>query len=295
MKNNSKKTSIVIILLIIIILLLILGFAILSKNVNKRTFNVIVDDTNVDKDSNNSISKLKEEKLKPKSYSAVIPTYMYHWVKEDTGGYEYPEMMVKPSEIKKQFEYLSTNNYDTIFITDLNEIYNFKKPIALTFDDGWQDVYNSVFPYAKEYKIKISMYVITDLIGTPGYCTIDQLKEMRDSGLVDIQSHTVTHRELATLSNDEVYKELSESKKYLKDNLNIDTTVICYPSGSFNNSVIKIAEDLGYTYGLAMDGGIYYTNRSDKMEITRIFLTRSMSLQTFINYSSNANVVVNWE
>ena len=289
MKKENKK---IIILLCLVVLFIFITkkeikIADIIKNKNEENVEIY--------DEENKESELKEADLKPVSYNAVIPMYMYHWVREDTGNYEYPEMMAKPSEIKKQFEYLSSNNYDTIFITDIDKIYDYKKPIALTFNDGWADVYNNVFPYAKEYNIKISMYVIIDLIGTAGYCTVDELKEMRDSGLVEIESHTMSHRMLATLSRDEIYKELDESKKYIKDTLGIDTTVICYPSGSFNNTVIEIAKELGYKYGLAMDGGVHYTSKTDNMQMTRIFATRSMSLNTFINYASNARVDVKWE
>ncbi len=295
MKNIKIIISFIVLISIVFLIILLWMF---YFNKDEQVFDLYNIDMSMSNDEiDNSISNINEQSvdIPPKSYTAVIPVYMYHWVREDTGGYEYPEMMVKTSEIKKQFEYLHTNGYDTIFINELDKIYNTNKPIALTFDDGWEDVYNNVFPYAKEYNIKISMYIIKNLVGTAGYCTEEQLKEMKESGLVDIQSHTVTHRKLATLSDDEIYTELNESKEYLKDAFGIDATVICYPSGSFNLNVIKIAEELGYKYGLAMDGGTYYTDRTDKMQITRIFATRSMNITSFINYAEKSNVIVEWE
>ncbi len=291
-KFSSIKKKYIILFIITLLFIVSISFFIIEYN-ETNVGNIYKIKENNDK----NINKIESSQLdlKPVSYNAVIPIYMYHWVREDTGGYEYPEMMVKTSEIKKQFEYLSKNSYQPIFITDIKDIYKYNKPIALTFDDGWIDVYTNVFPYVKEYNIKISMYIIKNLVGTSGYCNEEQLKEMRDSGLVDIQSHTVTHRELESLSDEEIYNELKISKDYLKDVFNINSTVICYPSGSFNDKVIDIAKKVGYNYGLAMDGGIHYTSKMSDMQIARIFATRSMSLNTFVSYAEKSNVNVKWE
>lgn len=294
MKKLKKYWYIIAIILILFISCLIFGLEFEKSKVDISNKNGMPDSGNNIDILNNKNGNPQEKEIKPKSYSAYVPIYMYHWLKEDTGGYEYPEMMVKPSELRKQFEYISQNNYDAIFITDLENVYKYDKPIALTFDDGWQDVYLHAFPLVKEFNIKISMYIINDFVGTPGYCTLDELKEMKESGLVQIDAHTVTHRKLATLSKEEVYNELLGSKNYLKDNLGIDAKVICYPSGSFNLSVINIANELGYKFGLAMDGGVHLTSKYSNMEIPRIFATRSMSINTFANYANKSSVKVEW-
>ena len=225
--------------------------------------------------------------------TANIPIFMYHWVRDDTGDYPYPENMVKPSELRKQMEYLKENDYDVIFASEIDSLQHYDKPVMLTFDDGWMDVYNEAFPLAKEYNMKISMYVITDLIGAPSYCTLEQLIEMRDSGLVEIDSHTISHPRLAELTLEQMTKELVESKAYLKENLNLDSRVICYPCGSYNKLVGNIASQ-NYEYGLLMDGGVYQynSNNSNPYEITRIYAMRSMTINTFANYcvASRVNI-----
>lgn len=294
MKAIKKYWCLMLGILVILIISCVCVFSIKNTKVDdKKEYNVSSDRTNIDV-LNEKNQNPKEEAVTPRSYTAAVPIYMYHWIKEDTGGYEYPETMVKPSELRKQFEYIANNSYDDLFVSEIAKVYKYEKPIALTFDDGWQDVYTNAYPLAKEYNVKFSMYVIKDLVGTPGYCTEDELIEMKESGLVEIGSHTVTHRKLASLTTDEIYNELSESKKYLKENLGIDTNVICYPSGSFNSTVVKIAKELGYELGLAMDGGIYYSNKDSIMEMSRIFATRSMSLDTFIAYASKSSVSVEW-
>lgn len=226
--------------------------------------------------------------------SANIPVFMYHWIKEDTGGYEYPENMVKPDELRKQMEYLKENDYDVIWVTDIDSLQHYKKPVILTFDDGWADVYNIAFPIAKELNMKYCMYIITDLVGTPGYCTWEMLEEMKDSGLVQLDSHTLSHPYLDQISQSQVDDELIKSKEVLKEKLDIDSRVICYPSGQENDYVIKVAEE-NYDFGLLMLGGIwnYDSDTSNMYKITRIYAKRSMALNEFIDYCKRTNVSVN--
>lgn len=249
------------------------------------------------KEATNAVMQIqppKKEK-KPKSITATVPIFMYHFVAEDPGQNPYPENVVKTSTLEEQLKYLKENNYDTIFITDLENLHQYEKPVALTFDDGFLDVYQNAFPLLKKYNIKASMYIVNDFTTKPGYCTIEQLQEMLDSGFVAMESHTVTHNRLATLSAQRVQTELTDSKAFLKEKLDVDSTVLCYPYGSFNNMVTRIAKEQ-YKYGLAMDGGVYIINKhTDPYQIARIYANRSMPINTFKNYCTQASVNVVWE
>lgn len=292
---------------VVIILLCFVGYNKFYKNNNSEQNNVeiytneLVDKSLINDEQINNVEKDIEEEEKveervPVSYTAVVPIYMYHWIKDDTGDYPWPENMVKPSTLEDQVKYLVENDFDLIYITDLEKVYNYKKPVALTFDDGWHDVYLHMFPLAKKYNVKFSMYIIEDMVGQPGYCNEEQLKEMAKSGLVDIQAHTVTHRYLAELSYDEQKLELNDCKTYLKETYGIDSTVICYPYGSRNEYTVQLSKEAGYVYGLDMDGGVYYTNvHTDPLKIPRIYATRSMSIDTFALYANKSNVNVVWE
>ena len=269
------------------------------KEVNKRSDKFTVtsnSDLNQNLKDNNDLD-LKEKELKvPVSVNATIPIFMYHFVREDTGDYEYPENMMRPSMLKSQLQYLKDNNFETIYISDIENIHEYQKPVALTFDDGWEDFYINAFPLFKEYNMKATLYVITSLIGTPGYCNLNELRELKESGIVDIQSHTVSHPRLALLTLENAKKEMKDSKEYLKNNLDIDSDTICYPYGSFNGNVENIAKELGYKYGLAMDGGIYYTlSHKDLYSIPRIYANRSMTLSSFSKFCNKSNVKVTWE
>ncbi|MEG0872448.1 MAG: polysaccharide deacetylase family protein [Clostridia bacterium] len=238
--------------------------------------------------------KVQESKRTPKNVNAAIPIFMYHFVSEDPGENPYPENVVRVSTLEEQLKYLQQEKYETIFISDFDKVYTYAKPVVLTFDDGFLDVYKNAYPLLKKYNLKATIFVVADFTKKHGYCNIDQLKEMLDSGLVKIESHTITHRRLATLKDLDLNNELKNSKQFLTDNVGVESTVLCYPYGSFNNKVANAAKEW-YKYGLAMDGGVYYTQKSkDLLKIPRIYVNRSMTLQEYRKYCSKSTVAVEW-
>ena len=73
-----------------------------------------------------------------------------------------------------------------------------------------------------------------------------EIKELQASNLIRFSSHTHTHRKLGKINDDEIRDELSKSKQLLEDITGEEVKSLCFPKGSFSNSVIQIAEELGY-------------------------------------------------
>lgn len=114
----------------------------------------------------------------------------------------------------------------------------------LTFDDGLEDVFRVVYPVLKAREIPFTIFVPVDLLDTPGYISIEQLKEMAKDPLVTIGSHGVSHRVMTTLSVGEQELELVESKKTLQGIIGKSVDVYAYPHGQFNSDTIKLLKKL---------------------------------------------------
>jgi len=91
--------------------------------------------------------------------------------------------------------------------------------ITLTFDDGWLTTYTNVFPVLKELGLKGNVAVNPDPIdgNWDGYMTLAMLKELRDAGW-SVVSHSLSHRDLTTLSDAELDRELKDSKAWVENN-----------------------------------------------------------------------------
>ena len=225
----------------------------------------------------------------PSGYA--VPTLMYHAVSDDTWGTA--ELFVRPSEMERQLQYLTEHGYTTITFEDLYRIDEIEKPVLLTFDDGYDDNYEILFPLLKKYNCKATIFIITrsyEKGGDPSAThkmTKKQMKELSDSGLVSIQSHTRTHRRLGELSADEQEAELRRSRLQLLRCTGKMPFVLCYPEGSYNRDTLALAPDF-YQFGLKMTGGLYRTS-DNPLLVNRYYISRNTTLSTFASYVGHSD------
>lgn len=224
------------------------------------------------KASSNSIQKenIKIEKaISNEKY--FMPIFAFHNVADNLKKDPYG-MVVGIASFENELKKIKENGYKTIFVSELGSYLERgekvpNKEIALTFDDGKNNFYTNVFPLLKKYNMKVSLYIITG-VRSKNYLTQEQIKELSQSGLVEIGSHTAYHQFLSKMSEADQLKELQNSKKYLDDLLGQNITVICYPYGVHNEKTKEIAKKAGYKYGLNF-GKISGVYPSDLFEIDR--------------------------
>lgn len=169
-----------------------------------------------------------------------IPIFMYHSINDEPIGKE-EELSVSVDDFESQLRYLRERGYESVFVKDMPKYDYEQRLVAVTFDDGYEDVYTNAFPLLKKYEIKATLFMPTSLIGEKGYLDEDQLRELQNSGYVDVESHTVSHEDLSRLSPDEIENEFRESKRTLEDILDKTVNVIAYPGGYVNSDVEEIA------------------------------------------------------
>lgn len=294
MKGKKKilVTFFVTLLIIVLIVLIFLGVKkLLGNNFKLNLENVSI---NTDFNTSDNLSALADTTVVPKSTSATVPIFMYHFILDDYGDYLDTENFLKPETLEEQLKYISENGYQTIYIDEMDDLYKYEKPVALTFDDCFVYFYDNAFPLLKKYNQKATIFIITDYINGENYLTEEQLKEIADSGLVKIESHTKTHNYLDEMTYEEQVTEAVESKERLEAITGQEVTVYCYPSGRYNDETLDIIDDY-YDFGLEMLGGICNTdNLEDYYHIPRIYANRSMTLSMFASYLSQSNVSVEY-
>jgi hypothetical protein len=206
-----------------------------------------------------------------------VPIFMYHAVSNDLWGIA--SLFVKPERMEEQLKYLTENGYDTIFFEDLYHIGDYDKPVILTFDDGYEDNYTELFPLLQKYNAKATVFVITGSVGTDHYLSSEQIEEMANSGLVSIQSHTVSHPDLDTLSLEDQREELEKSKAQIARLSKREPYVLCYPTGKYNSNTLKIIGE-SYQFGIKMKGNLCTTGGSP-FELNRYYISRNTSTSAF--------------
>ena len=153
-------------------------------------------------------------------FNPSIPILMYHHVNEYKGDM----VTISPVDFEKQMAYLK-DNFNTIYLSELLSYLKKGKGLpphtcVITFDDGYYDNFVYAYPILKKYNLKATIFAISSRVGeerngyeiknhyesnlagalkgcagrpSENFLTWGELKEMEESGLIDIESHTLTH------------------------------------------------------------------------------------------------------
>jgi peptidoglycan/xylan/chitin deacetylase (PgdA/CDA1 family) len=161
-------------------------------------------------------------------------------------------LSVRPEDFDAQMKYLRDNGYHTITPDELYESLAGKgelpeNPVLITFDDGYEDNYTNAYPILKKYGFKATIFVVTGFLDKhkKGYLSWDEAREMNKNG-INIESHTVNHRSMTDLSDDELRMELVESKKKAEAELGHEVGYIAYPTGTYNLHIAQMVKEAGY-------------------------------------------------
>ena len=123
------------------------------------------------------------------------------------------------------------------------------------FDDGHRSVYEHALRDFKKWGVKPIVAVVTGKVGEnldiSNYSEyplmdIDMLKALVKEGW-EIASHSVTHTRLSELSLEEARREMVESKKWIKDNLDVDATKFAAPYDALTAEQLEVAQEI-YEY-----------------------------------------------
>ena len=166
-------------------------------------------------------------------------------------GENFTPLCIPTHLFDEQMAYLKDNGYITITPEELYEgiegtMVLPERPVLITFDDGYVDNYNNALPILKKHGMRATVFVVPGFTSVqPNYLTWEQLKEMEKNGF-SIQSHTLNHRALEELPDDEIRAELLNSKTMLEKNLGHPVDFLAYPTGTYNLHIAGIAKDVGY-------------------------------------------------
>ena len=203
----------------------------------------------------------------------AAPIIMYHHVSPDNTAR--PDT-VSPRRFEWQMAYLKANHFNVLSLSELVQAAREGKPlprksVAITFDDGYEDNYTHAFFVLKKYHFPATIFVISDVINTPGFLTTAQIKEMTAQG-IEIGSHTRRHVYLPEIPKDQLADEITGSKRKLETELGIRINHFCYPSGGFNEGIKEIVRQSGYVSASTTNRGNDRSGR-DVYELKRVRLS----------------------
>jgi peptidoglycan/xylan/chitin deacetylase (PgdA/CDA1 family) len=196
-----------------------------------------------------------------------------------------PDETVTPKEFEKQLQYIK-ENYKVISLEEAVEyiqtdIEKISGSIVITFDDGYRDNYRHAYPLLKKYNFPATIFLVSDFINSNSskYLSPSEIDEMKSNN-ISFGSHTISHRILTRLRNEEIIREIRDSKDILESQLCQRINSFAYPVGTradFNDEIMEIVRTSKYACACS---NVYGINGNT----TNIFALKRIGIETSDNF-----------
>ena len=203
------------------------------------------------------------------SRERVVPILMYHRVDYVTSSTPAATkaLTVSPEDFGRQMHWLKRHGYHSITQRSLFSALMCggqlpRKPLVVTFDDGYRDVYRYASPVIDRLGMRAISYLITERISgdDPSFLKWKQVRLFEKRG-VEIGSHTVSHASLTSLSDAAALAELTRSRKKLESKLGHRVPWLAYPYGHYDSRIESLARKAGYRLAVTTDWGTLQSAR----------------------------------
>lgn len=157
--------------------------------------------------------------------------------------------------------------------------------VLLTFDDGFANQAEVALPILEQFRAPAVFFVATSHVADPGDwlpfvgdqlkgcgfgeadrethretlgalfdgMSLEQLKECARSPWIALGSHTVNHPFLSRCDDQELRRELEDSKAFLEKHGGATVDLLAYPTGDYDARVAEAARAAGYTAAFVED------------------------------------------
>lgn len=225
--------------------------------------------------------------------SVHVPILLYHRF----GASAVDSMTVTTRVFESHLEYLSRNGYTVIPLRQLVNYYLRKGPpppqksVVIVADDGHKTVYTDMLPLVRKYRIPVTLFIYPSAISNASYAmTWDQLREIKKTGLFDMQGHTYWHpnfkkdqKKLGPLEYERFTDmQLIKSKDRLEKELGVKVDMLAWPFGICDDLLIAKAAKTGYIAAFTMERR-HSDSSENIMKLPRYLLNSSHKGKVFEN------------
>jgi peptidoglycan/xylan/chitin deacetylase (PgdA/CDA1 family) len=215
------------------------------------------------------------------------------------------QITIKKEMLIEQFEYLKKNNYQTLWLSDIDAIRANKqlfspKSIVLTFDDGFLDNYTELYPLLKEYDFKAVLFVVLGKIGqkidwdgkfindNDNMLLMDKTQLDAIESHIELGYHTFKHDNYALISLEKIEEDLQLCQQVISnENLKV-FPALAYTYGGYyrkksgqQKAFFELLQKYGIRYGLRIGNRINVFPFKNNYEIQRIDIRGGDSFEVF--------------
>jgi peptidoglycan/xylan/chitin deacetylase (PgdA/CDA1 family) len=220
-----------------------------------------------------------------KEYSRNVPILMYHHIDDEATN----NSVITPQRFEEHLASLKEAGFAAVTLQQLlayveNGEELPENPVVITFDDGYRSNYEEAYPLLKKYGMPAAINVIGVSVGADTYkdtgvpitphFSFEEAREMMQSGLIDIQSHSFDMHHTEQLDRDfrqGVYRKAGESeqeyisafcsdfersKKEIEENTGGKVIAYAYPYGLHTTLSEVLLSEMGVRITMTIEEGM---------------------------------------
>jgi peptidoglycan/xylan/chitin deacetylase (PgdA/CDA1 family) len=224
-----------------------------------------------------------------------IPILMYHSISQSANP-KFKQYTVAPALFAAQMDFLQQHAYTPLNATQLiNALTGTsalpKRPVVITFDDGFADFYHNALPVLIRCKFTATLHITTGFVDKTSrwmqregeterpMLSWNQIVEISNNG-IECGAHSHSHPKLDTLPRPMVRDEIVRSKELIEDHVGQKVSSFAYPFGYHTPAVRQLVQEIGFSSACTMNLTTS-SHTTEHFALERLMVTPSTSIDTF--------------
>jgi peptidoglycan/xylan/chitin deacetylase (PgdA/CDA1 family) len=218
----------------------------------------------------------------------------YHRIGVPRRG-SFEALTVPPQRLAQQLRIVQMLRYEFLGLDDLclwfaGEQKMAKRPVVITFDDGYGDIYEHAFALLQAWRLPAVVFLVANRKadswrewGDQGPLQLlswSQIKVMAAAGIV-FGSHSLTHARLSRCNAEQLRAEVIDSKKMIEDQIGRRVNHFCYPYGDFDQRIQQAVQAAGYDTACTTARGAVLPG-TNPWQLPRLAVGKRMRLERFL-------------
>ncbi|MGD9140982.1 MAG: glycosyltransferase [bacterium] len=233
------------------------------------------------------VMRVYESARMKKRYPRHIPVLMYHKIPDEPFETEHGVYITR-ANFRRHLEYFRKRGFTAItfreygeFASGMRDMSDFpRRPIILTFDDGYRDNFTNLLPMMNEFGFRGVLFLLGDNSADYNFwdadrgdhydplMTLEEKKAFLQAGW-EIGAHSMTHPDLTAMDYGQAKWEIEESRRRLEADLGAEIVSFAYPGGRVDERVKRLTQQAGFVFGISTDtGGLHIED--DRFQVFRV-------------------------
>jgi peptidoglycan/xylan/chitin deacetylase (PgdA/CDA1 family) len=239
----------------------------------------------------------------------VIPILLYHSLTAEATQ-RYRRFSMDPGQFAEQMEHIAAGGFQTLTVAQLSAAMTGRtgslpeRPLLITFDDGFEDVYSVALPILTRLGLRSTAYIVTEQLGGKSrwlasegegdrpVLTSGQVRDLDAAG-VEIGAHGHRHLTLDEMPFSQAVAEIDTSRAVLEDIVGHPVLTFAYPHGYHTGRIKRYLQKSGFESACAVKQALSHQG-DDRFALARAIVGSDIPMEHLDSWIRGERLPISW-